>query len=213
MDNSFKTRLKKLSLGKKMVLIGSLVSFVGVFLPWYQDIDRFNTGDTFLGITGPLYLAGLIVLFASGISLMFIGFNLSNKPLPKLPLSEKHFYVFASALSLLMLVLTSSVYSHNRFGMNITDKNIGIGMIMAFAGVAFWMLGGVLSNRKKKQAFQNDGSLEPLINIDTQDRVQNALDPDTDILASEPFDPAPVQESITGLSEESKDTNDIQING
>ncbi|MBI4231741.1 hypothetical protein HY605_00795, partial [Candidatus Peregrinibacteria bacterium] len=64
MPNSFKSRLKKLAISKKLILVGSGLMVVSAFLPWYSDLDRFKIGDTFLGITGPLYLVGFLVLLA-----------------------------------------------------------------------------------------------------------------------------------------------------
>ena len=80
MPDSFKRRLKALDVTKKLVLVGSAIAVVSVFLPWYKDIDKFRTGDMFLGISGPLYLAGLIVLLTAGASLGIIMLKLLEKP-------------------------------------------------------------------------------------------------------------------------------------
>ena len=116
MPNSFKTRLKKLPTVSKLVMVGSFISIVGVFLPWYSDIDKYGIGATFLGISGPLYLAGIIVLLSGFASFSLIVMRIFDKPIPKLPLKEEQFYVFSSSVSLTMLLLSVSVFFHNSFG-------------------------------------------------------------------------------------------------
>ena len=61
-DQNFKNRLKSLKLSKKIIYFSSALTILSVFMPWYSDIDKFKIGDSFLGITGPLYLAGFIAV-------------------------------------------------------------------------------------------------------------------------------------------------------
>lgn len=175
----FKTRLKKLPISNKIVLIGSFLAMISVFLPWYSDIDKFKSGTTFLGISGPLYLAGLIVFFASLACFSVIAMKLMDKDLPKLPLKECHFYIFNSILSVLMLILSSSVYFHPKFGININDKTMGIGMTLGFIGAIGVFVGGVIDVKKKEIDFEREGELKPLIDVDIQERVQSNLRPDS----------------------------------
>lgn len=177
MPDSFKYRLKRLAVTKKFILFGSLLAIIGAFLPWYQDIDKFKTGDMFLGITGPLYLAGLIVLLAGIASFGIIMLKLLDKPVPKLPLKEEHFYVFNSALSLFMLVLTASVFFHNKFGINLIDKSMGIGMVLAFIGAGFVLVGAIMAVKKGEVDFESEGKLEPLIDIEAEQRSTQDLEP------------------------------------
>jgi hypothetical protein len=175
--NTFKIRLKNLDKRKKLVLIGSAIAAIGVFLPWYQDIDKFRTGDMFLGITGPLYLAGLIVGLAAIGALGLIMLEVLEKPKPKLPMKENHFFIAGAGLSLLLLVLASSVYFHHKFGVNLTDKSMGIGMIMAFIGSGGYLAGGILLERGKEMRI-SEGKLKPLIDLNVSERVQSSLDTD-----------------------------------
>jgi len=85
---TFKSRLKRLPFKEKLVLIGGFLVVIGSFLPWYKDLDKFRTGDTFLGITGPLYLAGLIVLVSGLVSFGLIMAKLLEKRGLKLPMQE-----------------------------------------------------------------------------------------------------------------------------
>ncbi|MFC1615742.1 hypothetical protein ACFL21_01255 [Patescibacteria group bacterium] len=147
---SFKTRLKKLSFHRKVVLLGAFILILGSFLPWYADLDKFGIGDTFLGITGPMYLAGLVILSLSTISLSVIIMELFEKPVKWLPIREEHFYLFAAGFSLFMLILSNSVYFHPKFGVNLTDKSMGIGMMMSFGGVVIVCFGALIGLKKQR---------------------------------------------------------------
>ena len=171
---TFKTRLKSLKFSKKIIYFASALTMISVFLPWYNDIDKFKIGDSFLGITGPLYLAGFIVLIASVLSFGIITLSLRGQNLPKLPLKEEHFFVFNSGLSLLMLILCASVYFHSKFGINLTDKNAGVGLIMAFISCPVSLFAGILANRESAVSFDTDGNLEPLIDL-SKDRGNQDL--------------------------------------
>ena len=192
---NFKTRLKKLPISKKLVLFGAFLVVIGVFMPWYKDIDKFNTGDMFLGITGPLYLAGLIVLAAGAANFGVIFTKLLGKKTPNLPLSENHFFIFSSALSVLMLILTSSVYFHPKFGINLMNKSMGIGMILGFVGTGIVILGSILSMKKREVNFDEEGELKPLIDIETRERVQSSLDPETKAVQKEVVDDQKIHSS------------------
>ncbi|MDA1060341.1 MAG: hypothetical protein O3B47_00945 [bacterium] len=235
MPDSFKDRLKQLPLMQKFILIGSALTVIGVFLPWYKDIDRFNIGDSFLGITGPLYLAGFLVLLAGMISLGLIVTQLRGKALPKLPLSERYFHVFNGVLSLLMLILAASVYFHPKFGINLTDKTAGIGMIFGFIGSAAVLLCAIMIGRTREVSFEQEGHLEPL--IDMTERQQSPVKPETRVSPESVFEDmpivdksatvgdaieasrikegpgnawGPVQESINNYRSDKRGTNDIQ---
>jgi hypothetical protein len=175
MPNSLKSRLRKLPITKKLILFGSFLALISVFMPWYKDIDKFNTGDMFLGITGPLYLAGIIVLLSSGISFGVISLRLFEKPLPKLPLKEDHLHIFTGSLSTFMLIMAISVYFHNKFGISLVDKTMGIGMMFGFVGAGLSILGAVLSNKKAEIDFETDGELKPLINLEDDYRHRQDL--------------------------------------
>lgn len=176
METSFKNKLKNLSLNNKVIMAGSFLMALSVFLPWYSDIDQFKTGDTYLGITGPVYLAGLLVLVAGGMSLGITIMHLLKKPIPTLPMKESHFHIATAGLSLLMTIMASSVYFHAKFGVNITSKSAGIGIIVAVVGVALTGFGSFIKEKKKSLDIEEDGFFEPVITVDTQERVQGTLE-------------------------------------
>jgi len=188
---------------------------VSVFLPWYSEIDRFSGGDTFLGVTGPLYLAGLLVLLASSLSFSIVLMELLDRPLPKLSIKSAHLHVAASALSLFMLLLSTSVYHHAKFGVNITDKSTGIGMLLASIASGLVMFSGIRMAREGAVSFESEGHLEPL--IDMYDRVDLEREPgdfdiDRNVTVGEAMDAqeskddtevwGPVQETLNGIETE-----------
>lgn len=167
----FQNKLKALSTNKKIVLAGSIVTILGSLLPWYSDVDQFKSGDTFLGITGPMYLVGFLVLVGGLAAFGLILMELLEKPVPKLPVKEAHFHIFSSGLSILMLVLAASVYFHPKFGVNLTNKAWGIGMTMSFIGTGLVMLAGFLAIRSEDVSFDTEGKIEPLIDMEAQGRT------------------------------------------
>jgi hypothetical protein len=206
---TFKSRLKRLPFKEKLVLIGGFLVVIGSFLPWYKDLDKFRTGDTFLGITGPLYLAGLIVLVSGLVSFGLIMAKLLEKRGLKLPMQEGYIHIAGAGLSILMIILTTSVYFHPKFGINLTEKTIGFGMMMSMLGVGFVILGSVLAIKKRDINFEEEGTLKPLIDIN--DRVQSDIAPRVaepqKTVESSPFE---MQKSINSfLEEETLDTKDI----
>jgi len=175
-----------LPLPHKIIGIGALVALIGAFLPWYQDIDAFNTGDKFSGVSGPLYLIGYIVIGLSLISLILTGFHLFEKKIPSLPLKESMIYILSGAFSLFLLVITNSVYFHPKFGINITSKEYQFGMIFAFIGAFAAIIGGVLQNKERGTArlieeFQSealeDEDVDEVIELNNFQREQQVEKP------------------------------------
>lgn len=140
---------------------------ISTVLPWYSDIDRFNIGDTFLGITGPLYLAGFTVLAASAASFTLIMLNLLGKRQPRLPVKEGHLHVFDAIISGVMLLLVNSVYFHPKFGISIADKSLGVGMLLAFAGVSLFLFSAIASRNNETVMIirQTEDLEEKLLNM------------------------------------------------
>lgn len=157
-------------------MIGGLFTALSVFMPWYSDVDKFNIGETFLGISGPLYLAGFFVFISGAVSMALIAMKMMEKNMPRLPMKEAQMHIAGSVLSLFMLVLTASAYFHPRFGVNLTDKSLGFGMIIAFIGTGVMMLGGLLAMRAKEVSFDVEGSIAPLIDMDREKASLNMQD-------------------------------------
>lgn len=179
--DSLLDRLQRLPLSLKLTGFGSFLTFVSVFLPWYADLDAFNTGDKFIGLGGPLYLLGFLIMIMAIGSLVVSGFRFFEKKLPTLPLEESHFHIFVGAMSLFLLLITNSIYFHSKFGVNITMKEMKIGMIFALFGSALVFIGGIRRNKEKGVSFDTEGKLEQLIDAGDIERSQQDIKPATEI--------------------------------
>lgn len=173
-------KFKKLPLPLKIIGVGSAIALISTVLPWYQDIDTFNTGDKFLGLNGPLYLLGVFILILASASLALVVMKALNKKLPKFIVSEDHAYIFAGAVSLFLLVIASSIYFHPKFGVNITMKEMRFGMGLSFLGNLLILSGGILKMKKKGVSFEVEGKLDKLIDINVQDRTAQDINPHTE---------------------------------
>jgi len=141
--------VKDMSFEERLLCVGSALLALSIFLPWYQDIDSFKTGDMFLGINGPMYLSGFTLLVIAGLNLAML---LSEGLDLKLPFSFKkssNYFLASGIVSFYLLLLTSTVYFHPKFGINITVKESQFGMFLAFIAAAFITFGGYLATREK----------------------------------------------------------------
>jgi len=150
----------------KMMGFGALITVVSVFLPWYRDLDSFNTGDKFIGLSGPLYLLGFLVMALALSSLALFLVRLFEGKMPKLPLSESHSHMFVGVFNLFLLLITNSIYFHSKFGVNITMKEMRFGMMLAFVGSTLVLVGGIIQNKKREVSFETTGKLDPLIDVE-----------------------------------------------
>jgi len=183
-DKSIKERILKLPLPQKLIGIGAFLALVGSVLPWYSDIDTFNHGVQFLGVTGPLYLVGFIIIGLSLFSLILTGFYVFDKNLPDLPMKESLVYVLSGATGLFLLLIANSVYFHNDFGTNITSKEYGAGMLIVFIGVIAVTLGGIMQSResgtvrflnkfkKETEVKEPEEKLDPVVELNNFQKEQ-----------------------------------------
>ncbi len=155
--------IQELSLAQKLVMVGGILAAISVFMPWYSDLDRFNSGAQFYGITGPLYLVGLFFL-ATGcliVSTFFAG-NMKRR-IQDSGLKIRNFYMIAAGFLAFLLVLTASVYFHENFGTNISEKDFRFGMTIAVLGILSLFAGSVLLGRERPKLTGDDlfgGTLE-----------------------------------------------------
>ena len=179
MNDNFSTKFKKLSLSNKVVMFASFLMVASVFFPWFSDLDRFNTGNTFIGLTGPAYLAGYLVLLGGLASLTITVMHLLQKRVPKLPLSEQHFHIFTGAMAIFMTLMASSVYFHAQFGFNIAEKTMRTGMILSFVGAVANIAGALLIAKPRmssEQVEEHENAIDEIIDLDTKDRIQGTLE-------------------------------------
>lgn len=143
--------LKKLDVTRKWVLLASVIVAISALLPWYEDLDAFGAGDLYLGITGPLFLIGLMIFASSVFVMSWIIMPTLGKRLPTLPIKESTLFTFLGIQDLLLLLVANSVFFHPKFGVNITLKDTRFGMIAAFIGVILLIWSGYQLYRRERK--------------------------------------------------------------
>jgi len=143
-----KVKLMRLPMAQKLIGIGSVVVIVSSFLTWYKDVDAFSHGGAYLGVTGPLYLIGYVIVCLSIFSLSLASFYVLDKKIPSLPIKESMAYILVGSISLFLLLIANSIYFHPQFGLNIASKEYGAGMILAFIGSILTIVGGVSQSKE-----------------------------------------------------------------
>lgn len=188
----------ELSFEKKLLGIGSLLLFVSTLLPWYQDLDSFKTGDIFLGVTGPLYLAGFSLLAIGALNVVFMSLEMNGKKMPFLSMKFSTFYFMSGLFAFFMLLLVNSVYFHPKFGLNITLKQSQFGMFFAFIAASFITIGGYLTSRDKAtilKEFQENVKDDDFIHLPKQQKpAVNIRKPES--VPSSVKEPAQVQRQV-----------------
>jgi hypothetical protein len=159
--------LKGLSFEKKLLGAGSVLLALSVFLPWYQDVDSFKYGYTFLGVTGPLYLAGFTLLALAIANIALIVSDELGKKIPFFNIRKSSFFMASGIFTFYLLLVINSVYFHNKFGVNITFKESQFGMFLAFISASLITIGGYLSGREKSTVLKEfrEKAEESLIKI------------------------------------------------
>jgi len=162
-------RIKELPSDQKTIFWGAAAMAVSVILPWYSDIDAFKTGDTYFGITGPLYMIGILFFGLSGVAIATL-FNYTVREKIEMIFSKlATYYMIAGGFCAFLLLLANSVYFHPRFGVNIAIKSAGIGMWVALIGVGMMMYGGYTLRKRRERFTDMESRLEPLIKMPEKD--------------------------------------------
>jgi hypothetical protein len=158
-----------LSFEHKMLGIGLVLLLVSLFLPWYQDLDLFKTGDMFLGITGPMYFVGYSILLIVLLNLTLLVSAALNVKLP-FNVRPSSIYLASGIVIFYLLLLTNSVYFHQKFGVNILNKESPFGMFIAFISASLITIGGYISTRDKQSLLKEfqEQTQEPLIKLNEQ---------------------------------------------
>lgn len=147
---SFKKRFLELSLGHKLVAIGASIGILSVFFPWYRDVDKFDAGYSFLGITGPLYAIGATLLLGFGVSLAMVSAKMMKKKIFDFPFKESTYNAALGAGSFYLVFLAYSIYFHHQFGLHIVNKEPRIGFLFAFLASLVVGYGGYTLLKEEK---------------------------------------------------------------
>lgn len=156
---------QKLSGSMKLVGIGSLILAISTLLPWYADLDAFQVGDMFLGVTGPASFVGIGILLLSLGSFGIFMAHLLEKRVFKLPVKESVYHLFVGIESLFLLFIVNSIFFHTKFGVNISLKESRFGMLLALISAAVITVGGYYELKMERKTEDYIGKLEPLVQV------------------------------------------------
>ena len=153
---------------KKVILVASLLSALSCLMPWYHDLSVYGVSDTYLGIKGPLFLAGWFIFVLSGSLALMISLPMIGKSFLKLPIRNSLVTIIVGIQSLFLILIANSVFYHQKFGVSIEHKEPGFGMTIALLSIIGVIVGGYFWY-KEEYAFKGFdemvGRKEPLIRI------------------------------------------------
>lgn len=179
---------------KKVVLLSSLGLMISTLMPWYDERNSFGVGESYLGIQGPFFLIGLMVLGFGAISFFHLFLPLTGKNFFKTRGKTGLTSFFLGVQSLLLLIVANSIFYHPDFGVNISSKSTRFGMTFAFISLGLMALSGWLSRNKEDSV-----SEEVITDVEEPSyeapRYTAPVRPEATV-RSEPMD-VPVQTSFT----------------
>jgi len=198
--------ITELPFERKLLGAGALLLAISVFLPWYQDLDSFKTGDVFLGLTGPTYFAGMTILALAIADMALLFIEATGKIIPLPSIKPSTFYLASGLIVFYLLLLVNSVFFHNKFGVNITSKDSQFGMFMAFIAASLITIGGYLATREKSSLLKEfqEKAQESLIKIPDPNESRKPRDITRAAPAQQPNKLRPTQTSLAENSQQHK---------
>ena len=169
----FKEKIKNLSVLGKIHMLSALLLAVSAILPWYKETDVYSNSFFFLGVTGPTYLFGLLVLILGAASILFtfrkINGLVSRRTNSNFVTIQMGLGIFAITLC----VLSASVLFHKDFGINIVGKTAGIGLWLALISSVVMTAVTYLNKGASEVVSTNINHDDLEAFIDISDRMQN----------------------------------------
>ena len=141
----------RLPLMKKAILTGSAALAVSTVLPWYDLRNSFGVGATYLGIQGPLFVIGLLVLGCGLVSFFNMFFPLMGRQFFNLRKRGGSTAMILGGQALLLLLVANSVFYHPDFGAAVSSKATRFGMVLAFASIGMMIIAGWVARRKEDE--------------------------------------------------------------
>lgn len=155
----------------RAIIVGSTLSSIAVFLPWYSDVDAFNTGVTYLGITGPTSFIGISLLLLNVMTLSLIFFSVRFKRETSLPISRIFLEKSHGVMYLYAIALALSIYFHKDFGINVEYKTAGWGIYVGGLGALLSTYAGI-SLQDVGLAHEAPTFVEDVVAEDNTDKVK-----------------------------------------
>lgn len=157
--------------------MASVFTIISCILPWYRDLSVYGVGDTYVGVTGPLFLVGLSIMGLSVFVALMIGMPMMGKRFPKLPAKQSMLSMIVGVESLFLVLIANSVFYHSKFGVSISHKQPGFGMTVALIAIIGLIIGSYFWWKEEsefKGFDENVGRKEPLIRLEKEDRNQKS---------------------------------------
>jgi hypothetical protein len=143
----FAKLIAKQSIGFKLSLVACALGIIAVFMPWYTDLDKFNSGFRFSGVNGPLYMVGTSLL----LMFVFYAVDLVSQALGKkvfiFAFHRNFGQIVAGFFGAYLIFIAYSVFFHPQFGLHIVDKQAQIGILISFVSTLLLSYGGFLVRR------------------------------------------------------------------
>ncbi len=164
---------------EKAIFIGSGLLMISPLLPWYDSMKGYVI-DTIMGISGPLFLLGILTMVFGGITFLHIFMPFLDRSFFKNSNVSK-LANFSGFEALLMLVISNSVFFSSDFGTSATHKGTRFGMMIAFMGVALTIVGAYFAKGKVRNVVEVKENFY-------QTPVQNTFSAPVSTLTSTPVD-------------------------
>jgi hypothetical protein len=135
---------------KKVILVSSFTLCVSTVMPWYDQRNNFGVGDTYLGLQGPLFMIGIVMLLCGAASFFNMFLPLFGKNFFDLKRRTGSVALIMGTQALLLLLVANSIFLHPAFAATVNNKTTRFGMAVAFFSVGAMMISGWWTRRKDR---------------------------------------------------------------
>jgi len=132
---------------KKSVMVAGAATAVSTLMPWYDMRNSVGIGNTYLGIQGPLFVVGLLVLGFGAASFLNLFLPLAGKSFFNLKRKGGVVSMVLGAQSLLLLLVANTTFYHPDFGLALSNKTTRFGMMMAFLSAGLMVISGYFARK------------------------------------------------------------------
>ena len=131
----------------KAILVGGGLTMISALLPWYDSMNGYSV-KTYIGLQGPMFLIGVLVLLSGGYCFIKMFLPLIGRDAVQTNFKSGKTALFLGGGVLLLLVLANSIFFHPDFGISVTHKATRFGMMTAFLGSFAMIVGGYFCGKK-----------------------------------------------------------------
>lgn len=141
----------RLPLMKKAILVSGAGLMLSTVMPWYDTRNSFGIGETYLGIQGPLFVIGALVLVCGAVSFSNIFFSLMGRKFFNLKKRGGTTSLILGAQSLLFVLMGNVIFYNPEFGTDVGSKTTRFGMVVAFVSIGTMIIAGWLARKKENE--------------------------------------------------------------